>query len=242
MQQTEKQPLVYEKVQASLRQLVEQRNYIAGDRIPSERDLCERFDVHRATLRKAIDNLIAEGLLERRGTSGTYIPSPTVLRPISAHSFSQPITEIVGASGGKAGSKLMFFEQGQASVRIADRLDVEVGDPLFIIKRLRTVNEQPFCIETTWIPTALVPGLTATDLVRDLSLYGLLRDRYDIAIGTAKATISSGTISTQDLETLDMKQGEVALIIDSVTSDKDGNPIEYLSSLNHPRRVMLVVE
>ena len=136
----------------------------------------------------------------------------------------------------------MFFEQGQASLRIADRLNVEVGTALFIIKRLRTVNDQPFCIETTWIPVALVPGLTATDLVRDLSLYGLLRERYKIDIGKAMATISTGTISAQDLETLDMKQGELALVIDSVTSDKNGDPIEYLSSLNHPRRVMLVVE
>jgi len=239
---TGKAPLVYEVAQASLRKLIDERNYIAGDRIPSERDLSERFKVHRLTMRKAIENLVVEGLLERRGTSGTYIPSPMVLRPISAHSFSQPITEIVGSEGVKAGSKLMFFEQGQASTRVAEKLDVNIGASLFIIKRLRTVNELPFCIETTWIPESIVPGLTANDLVKDLSLYSLLRHRYNIEIGTAKPTISTGTITTQDLEILDMKQGETALVIDSVTSDTDGRPIEYLSSVNHPRRVMFVIE
>ncbi len=113
---------------------------------------------------------------------------------------------------------------------------------MFMIKRLRTVNELPFCIETTWIPTVLVPGLTAADLIRDLSLYGLVKDRYNIKMGKAKATISTGPVSGQDLQILDMKQGETALVIDSVTSSQSGKPIEYLSSLNHPRRVMLVVE
>lgn len=234
--------LVYEQAQHAILKLIEQRSYIAGDRIPSERDLSDRFGVHRMTVRKAIDKLVHEGMLERRGTSGTYIPAPVVMRPVSGHSFSQSISEIVRNSGGSPGSKLLFFERGEASLRAAEKLTVGVGEPLLIIKRLRTIDELPFCAETTWLPAKLVPGLTADDLFGDLSFYELLEKRYGVKPGTAKATLSSVPVPAADAEILGMKQGEQALAVHSVTSDKRGVPIEYLTSLNHPRRVMFTIE
>lgn len=234
--------LVYEQAQQAILKLIEERSYVAGDRIPTERDLSERFGVHRKTLRKAIDNLENDGVLERRGRSGTYIPAPVVMRPVSGHSFSHSLSQIVHDGGGIPGSKLLYFERAQASVRAASHLSVEPGTAVFVMKRLRTVNDLPFCIETTWIASDRVPGLAADDLAGDLSFYALIEERYGIKPGTAKATLNASTIASSDVELLDMKQGESALVIHSVTSDIDGQPIEYLTSLNHPRRVMFTIE
>lgn len=233
---------VYEQTQQSILDLIERKNYVAGDRIPSERDLAEKCGVHRATVRRAIENLIELGILEKKGTSGTYIPAPVVRRPISRSALSHSISEIVRECGGEPGGKLLFFEENLAGQRISDRLGVEVGEPLFVIKRLRTVTDLPFCLETTWIPCALVPGLVADDVLGNTSFYSLLLDRYGIEIGTSEATIHSATIGSKDAGLLNMKVGEAALVVNSVTSEKSGKPVEYLTSLNHPKRVMFTVQ
>jgi GntR family transcriptional regulator len=234
--------LVHEQAKQQILLLIEERGYIAGDRIPSERDLSERFGIHRMTLRKAIDNLIADGVLERRGTSGTYIPTPVVIRPVSRSRPPQSISEIVEGSGGKPGSKLLFFEQNEASVRAAEKLNVAPGDPLIVIKRLRIIDDLPFCIETTWLPSRRVPGLAAHDLFGDISFYALLESRYGIKAGRSQATLSAGKISGADAEILGTEPRENVLVLHSVVHDVDGVPIEYMSSLNHPRRVLFTVE
>ena len=233
---------VYEQTQQSILDLIERKNYVAGDRIPSERDLAERCGVHRATVRRAIENLIELGILEKRGTSGTYIPAPVVRRPISRTALSHSISEIVRDAGGEPGGKLLFFEENLAGQRISERLGVEVGEPMFVIKRLRTVTDLPFCLETTWIPCKLVEGLVADDVLGNTSFYSLLKERYDIDTGTSEATIHSATIGSRDAGLLNMRTGEAALVVNSVTFDKAGNPIEYLTSLNHPKRVMFTVK
>ena len=74
---------VHERAQQHIIEMIEGPDYAAGDRIPSERDLAERYRISRMTMRKAIDRLVDKGLLERRGTSGTYIPVPVIRRPIT---------------------------------------------------------------------------------------------------------------------------------------------------------------
>ncbi len=233
---------VYEQTQQSILDLIERKNYVAGDRIPSERDLAERCGVHRATVRRAIENLIELGILEKKGTSGTFIPAPVVRRPVSRTALSHSISEIVRQCGGEPGGKLLFFEENLAGQRISDRLGVEVGEPMFVIKRLRTVTDLPFCLETTWIPCQLVEGLVADDVLGNTSFYSLLKDRYGIEIGTSEATIHSATIGSRDASHLNLRSGEAALVVNSVTSDRSGRPIEYLTSLNHPKRVMFTIE
>lgn len=232
---------VYEQTQQSILDLIERKNYVAGDRIPSERDLAERCGVNRATVRRAVENLIELGILEKKGTSGTFVPAPVVRRPISRSALSHSISEIVRECGGEPGGKLLFFEENLAGQRLSEKLKVDVGEPLFVIKRLRTVTDLPFCLETTWIPCNLVPGLVADDVLGNTSFYSLLLDRYGIEIGTSEATIHSATIGSKDAGLLTMKTGEAALVVNSVTSDKGDSPVEYLTSLNHPKRVMFTV-
>ncbi|WP_299860076.1 GntR family transcriptional regulator [uncultured Hoeflea sp.] len=233
---------VYEQTRQKILEMIELRDYLPGDRIPSERELSERFGVHRMTLRKAIDELVSSGILERRGTSGTFLPAPVVKRPVAGLSPPYSISEIVRSCGGVPGSRLLLFEQRDANQRVAERLQIEKGAPVVAIKRLRTVSDLPFCIETSCLPVGLVRGLAADDLVGDVSLYTLLHDRYSIVTESTNAII--GVVPTQlhDAELLGLKRGEAALVIHVIASDARSKPIEYMTSINHPRRVMLTTE
>ncbi len=232
----------YEKAQHEILHMIEHRDYLPGDRIPSERELSDRFGVHRMTLRKAIDRLVSAGVLERRGTSGTFLPAPVVRRPVAQHVHSPSISEMVRNCGGRPGSRLLYFEQRAANQRVAERLELDKGAPTVAIKRLRTIDDLPFCIETSYLPLARVKGLAADDLFGDVSLFVILTERFGIKVSSSSAMIGVAPAQADDAELLGLKRGESCLVIHVIASDDDSRPIEYMTSVNHPRRVMLTTD
>jgi GntR family transcriptional regulator len=168
-------------LRARLRELVAAAR--VGDRLPSERELSLRWGVARMTVRHAMDALVAEGLVERRHGSGTYVVPQPFARLLGLTSFTQDMTE----RGLVASSRLLDFATNPADDALATQLRVPVGEPVVTFTRLRFGSGEPMAVETVWIQATLVPGLTATDL--DGSLYELLARRYRIVTGAAKVTI-----------------------------------------------------
>jgi GntR family transcriptional regulator len=207
-----------------------------GDRVPSERALAETLAANRMTVRKALDSLVAMGALERNSRSGTRIPLPRVTRPVDVHT-SLGIARIVRAGGGTPGNRLLLFSRAQAEGRIADRLGLSEGDPVVVFRRLWTVNETPFCIETSHLPAARVPGLAAEDLAEGKSFYGLLGERYGITTTGAERTIGIGSCTETEAPLLGLKPGAAILLLRLLASDAAGRPIEYMTSVNHPQLV-----
>jgi GntR family transcriptional regulator len=107
-----------------------------------------------------------------------------------------------------------------------------------MIRRLRTADDVPFCIETTTLPSERVPGLVAEDLAQNASLCALLRDRYGIQPTDRDSEISVGPIGAQDAELPGLATGLNVLLYRSVVRDAAGVPIETVASVNHPRRVV----
>ena len=225
---------LYRQVRTALQEMVEGAEYEPGDRVPSERELSERLGVSRMTVRRAVEDLIALGLLERRSTSGTYVRKPQIVRSLGgpALSLSQRLRE----AGGEPGSRLLSFEITPAPRKIAEYLRLGVGQPLVLTRRLRLINDRPLSLESSYLPQTLVPGLAAADLV-DGSLYRLLRERYRIAIGASEDTISLSRATPEEAGLLELQADTPVLLLRAVVSDASGRPIEYLVSVNHPERV-----
>ncbi|WP_086643862.1 GntR family transcriptional regulator [Acetobacter sp. DsW_063] len=228
----------YRQIQLYLEELLAGPDYGPGDRIPSERVLAERLGRNRMTVRKAIDGLVAKGLLERNSTSGTRVPIPRLTRPVDSVSLMQGMRRVIQAGGGTAHSKLLHFEQKRASARVAASLDLEEGAEIVLVRRLWTADETPVCIETTHLPLALVPDLAAQDLMDGGSLYELLHDRYGVEeiygerkIGVANSTELEGQL-------LGLEPGTPCLLLELRATDKNGRPIEFTRSVNHPGLVV----
>jgi GntR family transcriptional regulator len=168
-------------LRSRLRQLIADAR--AGDRLPSERTLSERWGVARMTVRSATDALVAEGLVERRHGSGTYVLPQPFVRFLGLTSFTQDMRD----RGLVPSSRLLAFGVLPADAMLAAGLRIEPGDPVVRFTRLRLGSDEPMAVETTWIAQALVPGLDPADL--DGSLYELLARRYRLAPGSASVTI-----------------------------------------------------
>lgn len=209
----------------------------AGARVPSERELAERFGMSRMTVRQGIEHLVRAGVLQRDSTAGTRVADVSVTRVMDTRrAFS--MTQMVRASGARPGSRLLVFALGRADRAVASALRIDPGAAVVTIRRLRTADEVPFCIETSILPGARIPGLVAEDLTQNASLYQILRDRYNIVPTDRDSEISARPIAAEDAALLGFEEGINVLIYRSVVRDAEGVPIEHLTSVNHPQRVV----
>lgn len=224
------------RVQDAILRMVEGPDYAPGDKIPSERVLSDDLGVSRMTVRRAVENLVHAGVLERRSTSGTHIATPSVERPLDLPQ-AMSISRMVQIRGGKPGSRLLFFEQSTASRAVAEHLRISVGSPLIVIRRLRTINDLPFCVETSHLPANRVPGLAAADLTGDVSLFALLEEKFGIRVGERSGVISVAPITTHDAALLGVQPGINVLVYRIDVNDDRGRPVEHMVSVNHPQRV-----
>lgn len=230
------QPL-HQQVQASLRGMIERGEYAPGDRIPSERELADELGMSRMTVRRALDDLVRAGILERRSTSGTFVREAAVVRRVGVES-TLGLTQLLRAGGAEPGSRLLSFVVRAASSQIAAQLELPVGERVVALRRLRLVDGQPFCIEGSYLPLARVPGLAADDLAGSASLYRLLEERYGIAPGSSDELLGLTRVDADEADLLGLAPGDPALLLRALTRDLDERPIEYLHSINHPERVV----
>ncbi|MEN6298509.1 MAG: GntR family transcriptional regulator [Anaerolineaceae bacterium] len=230
-------PLYYQ-VEAALKEMIEGVKYSPGDQIPSERELSEMLGVSRMTVRRAVENLIKHGLLERRSTQGTFVRQPEVMRMVGKD-FTLGLTQMVLSSGAQPASQLLQFGPMLSTQKIAERLGLMVGEKVIVLRRLRLVNNAPFCIETSYLPEKLIPELKAEDFKSETSsLYAILRERYDIQATENDETLKISYATADEALHLGMKIGSPVLLMRSVVFDQRGQRIEYVVSVNHPERVI----
>jgi GntR family transcriptional regulator len=233
--------LAYLRAQETILRMVEGPDYAPGDKIPSERALSVSFGISRMTVRKAIENLVRLGVLERRSTSGTHVATPNVTRPLDPYVVFS-ISQMVANTGGVPGSTLLSFNSAVASCKMAEHLQIESGAPLIVIRRLRTANGVPFCVETSYLPADRVPGLAASDLNARASLYAILRNRYGIEIGDRRGIISVAPLGVEDAVLFELNPDCNVLIYRSDLFDQHHRLVEHLVSVNHPQRVVFATE
>lgn len=191
-------------------------NASPGERLPSERTLSRRWGAARMTVRRATDGLIAEGLVARRRGSGTYVLPRPVVRFLALTSFTQDMRD----RGLQPGSRLLAYEQRPADASEAERLGIEMGEPVLRFTRLRLGGGEPMAIETVWIEAALVPGLEPSDL--EGSLYELLASRYRLVPGSAEATIEPVLPDDDTRKLLETTREQAALFVRMTDHEPNG--------------------
>lgn len=190
-----------------------------GDRLPGERILAEEFGVCRVTLRRAIDDLISDGKLERRARSGTFVKRPMISSELRLKSFTEEIRE----RGQHPSTKLISFKRTKATKNIAKQLSIREREEIFVITRIRLADEMPVAIETLKISCRAMPTLTEKDLLG--SLYDTFAERFAIRITNAKASIKAHISSEREQELLQIKSNVPCLIIKMVDRDQNDNPV-----------------
>lgn len=225
------------KRQAVRRELVAMLDALdVGDALPSERRLAEELGVSRPTLRQAIDGLVAEGLLDRRHGSGTYVAEPRIAVPLTMTSFTEDMVK----RGMKPGGRVLSFRSETAGARIGRRLALSPVEEVFTIRRLRLADGAPMAIETLCLPRSLMPGLRRHDL-EGRSFYDLLRGG-GVVIASGTETIEPTVTTAEESAELGVPVHMPAFLFERITRDENGRPLEYVRSVYRGDRYRLELD
>ena len=212
----------YYQLRETLREQIEVLQ--AGQPISSENELCVAHDVSRITVRKAVTDLIHEGLLYTVQGKGTFV---------SPHKFRvQWAQETAGFHADMArrglSVKVRMLEQVlvAADERVATELNLNLGAPVVKFVRLRYVDDKPFDIATNYLPAQLFPGLEREDLTT-ASLYALMQSKYGIRLDHGVRLAEAAPCSPEEARLLHVKASVPLLVIHSTMYDVEGRPVEH---------------
>jgi GntR family transcriptional regulator len=208
---------------------IESGAYPAGDRIPSERDLCDQFNVSRTTTRRTISELVHEGWLYTVSGKGTYVserPLDQELRPFTG--FADDLAQ----RGIQVASRVLAAEDQKATAEIAARLSVLPHMPVIMLHRVRLASSTPIAIQRAFLPEHLCPGLLRFDFaVR--SLYDVLRSEYGLHLHRGHSVIRAGLATSEESNLLGMAHPSPILRTYQTTYIEDGQCIEFCESAFH---------
>ncbi len=228
----------YQQIVEELLDRVERGDLVPGDRLPPERALSDEFGVNRRTLRNALDVLEARGLLERRQGSGTYLTNPRLERKASEFF---PFTEGIRHRGLRPGSQIISLQRLPASPSVAEQLELSQMTEVWRFHRLRSVNEEPFLIETFSLPADVAPEIDRYDL-DERSVYDILENEYGVVVERAKLSLEAVAISEFEAELLLVPIGSPAIFERHLAFDTTGRPVDYGYDVYRGDRVRFVTD
>lgn len=212
-----------------LENYIEQHQLSAHERIPSERVLSATFGINRITLREAIRRLENEHVLYSIVGSGTYV-APPKLRTNTGVNFS--FNSYCEANHYIGSSRVIYFEKTIGTEYVCRKLEIAPYSPIFVLKRLRLINDKPAMIETTHISEVLCPELTRYDFYNPLqSLYKILTDEYGISPQKTRYHVSMIYSDTDSSYYLNLKNHTPLLSFDIISSTENDQVIEYCQTL-----------
>jgi GntR family transcriptional regulator len=193
------------------------------DPIPSERELMTTYAVSRTTVRRAIDGLVADGLLRRTQGKGTFVSRPRLESRLHLASFSQDMRR----RGLTPSTRLLRVDTAEPPPDAAHWLGLAPGAAAWRLHRVRLADGQPIALERGWYPVQLLPGLDRREL--DGSLYELFTEVYGLTIDSAEQTLWGESATTELAGLLDVPTHTPLLVFRRLSRAR-GQPLEYVVS------------
>lgn len=227
------EPLKARRLYLLLREQILRGEVAVDARLPSEPALAQEHGVSRVTVRRALDKLASDGMIERRPGSGTFVSgSGKTSMPVVAD-FSNVLTHLV-EMGRKTGVRLISFGYVNATPAMAEELRLDPGERLQRSVRVRLIDGQPFSYLVTHVPERIgmsysEADLASTPLLELLERSGLVAERATQVIGATLA-------GPEAAGALDLDIGAALLSMTRVVFEPSGRGIEHLQALYRPDR------
>ncbi|HKD54251.1 MAG TPA: GntR family transcriptional regulator [Steroidobacteraceae bacterium] len=212
---------LYQQLQRAIRQAIETRVLGPDDALPPERDLATDFSVSRITVRKAIDQLVAEGLLVRRQGSGTFVCARVEKNFSKLTSFSEDMR----ARGRNPRSVWLRKSSGTVTPEEALTLRASPGTPVYRFHRIRFADDAPMSLEYATILASCLPSLEAVES----SLYAAL-ERVGNRPVRALQRLRAVLFTAEQADLLQAKEKDAGLLVERLGFLKDGRAAEFTQS------------
>ncbi|WP_342131579.1 GntR family transcriptional regulator [Hydrogenophaga sp. OTU3427] len=230
----------YHQIYLVLREQLQEGRFVHG--LPGELELTRQFGVGRVTVRRALEQLVEEGLIVREAGRGTR---PTTraeqgIKPTASADAAHTTTRLSGlleniVSVSRSTSvKVLDWRLIHASAEIAAALQIPEGAPLRKAVRRRSASAGPVSHITTYVPEALVQGFGRRELAHKPILQ--LLEESGIELGRARQTVSARQADAQVAAELQVAVGTALLSVRRLVYDSHDRPVQLLHGLYRPDR------
>ncbi|MCL2559098.1 MAG: GntR family transcriptional regulator [Turicibacter sp.] len=214
---------LHRKIEQDIREKIKTGVYPQNETIPTEMELSEIYDVSRPTVRQAVQSLVNEGYLEKRRKRGTIVKKAKIEQEFTRYieSFDSEIYR----KGMFPKTRVLTFTKTEATEEVAENLELNLGDPVFKLTRLRFAEDKPVVFVTSFIPYYLVPELDQIDFSSN-SLYATFHAMgHPIQSASRKLEITLCDETTSYL--LDIQENDPLFYFHTRGLTANQVPIEY---------------
>jgi GntR family transcriptional regulator len=235
---------LYIQVYGAISDAIERGRLQAGDRLPPERTFCEQLGVSRATVRRALRQLVNEGVLQAAIGRGYFVSGRLLAEPPNA---LMSFTELAAARWLTPSATVLGEALRPVTPEEARTFGIDLQELVFELERLRLLDQVPTALDRTRIPTSVAPGIEALDF-SDASIYAAL-DAAGAAPVTADVVVSAATADAEQAARLDIAAADPIIICTTISHDKFGRVVEigeityradryqFRATLTRPRHV-----
>lgn len=217
---------LYKVVADSILAKVQAGEFAPNQRIPSESELGELYNVGRNTVRHAIADLTARGVLKTVQGVGSFVVGE---RASKTAEYLLGFTQEMQMQGRQVGSRVLETRLIAADPFLARRLQVQLGAEVVYLARVRLMDGQPTAIERAHLPHELCPGILAHDF-STASLYHVLSEDYGCRPDHAEQEIEASLATPPVAELLQLQVPAVVFVFHRETRLADGRVVEYVDS------------
>ncbi len=230
------EPLYYQ-IREDIRNKIQGKEYPPNSMIPTEAELCEIYGVSRVTVRRAVLDLVKEGLLNRGKGKGTFVAENygvTFMNGIQ--SFTQ---ELLGLNM-RPSARLLSCKIRKADRMLQKNLNLEEGETVVTISRLRLVDDEPCMVEVMNFPHKFLPGIEKEDLTQ--SIYGLLKSKYQLELIKAREVMEPIIVGEYESKLLQLPMPTAGLRTYRLSRDENDRIIEYTTHIIPGKKCTLVFD
>lgn len=218
--------LVYKQIMDDLKKKIFAGQF-ANMKLPDERSLSELYEVSRSSIKRALMKMEHDGIIFKKRGSGTFI-NPLYIKNESIFNYEGSnlgVTDSFQMNGKKPSVKVLSFEVIPSTEELQRDLFLEPHDFVYKIVRLRLFDDEPFMIETGYIPIKIVQDLNQT--IIEGSIFNYLEDSRNLAVTKSFLSIFAEPSHEEDRELLRLTEHEPVSIMEGVFFLDNGTPFEY---------------
>lgn len=203
--------------------------YEVGDKLPTEMELCEQYNVSRTTVRIALQQLALEGRINKVQGKGTFVTKPKIKQSLTSagKGFASQLME----QGYKPKTEIIDLRVVPADYTLAQHLQIDENDPVNQLIRVRYANEEPLQYEISYIPWKIAPGLINDEEDCKSSLFQLLKSKYNVIIHKTVEAIEPVLATEEASRYIGVQTGAPIFSLETVTYNQELIPIEYSHAL-----------
>jgi len=202
-----------------------------GDKLPTQQQLADHFQVSLAPVKQALRELEERGVVSTRQGRGTYVMDITPLSEEIIEANRIPcFTREMKESEREPDSIVLAIEEidAEEQPQAAAELKLQPADRLVHIERVRQADGRPLCLQSVYFPASQLAGIVERGLTTKEALSTVLREEYDIVIAASQQKITATAAGQRDAKYLRVKVGAPLLLVERTSYLGTHEPIEFV--------------